>query len=339
MEYICKYCGKTISNKGCLVLHERSCQLNPNKENIIHKYDNNFISWNKGLTKETSESIKRGHDKWMQLYNEGKIKFNPHKWTEEEKKNLSEKRKKWLAEHKDEHVWRRDSKFLSQPCENLKQYLRDKNINFVEEYEPFDDINYCLDIAWPDEKIAIEVNGNQHYNKDGSLSNYYQKRHNLFIERGWKIFEIHYSKCFNININNFEDILNLPIYDKNYVGKYFSKKELKNEQKRLNKLKLKNEKLENKKKQHEIKEQKLKQEQLIKDKQKQEIKEKRKQIIYNLINNSGIDFSKSGWSTKATKYLKDRGELWNKIIFRCIRKYYPEFLQRENVYKRKGSKY
>ena len=58
----------------------------------------------------------------------------------------------------------------------------------------------------------------------------------------------------------------------------------------------------------------------------------------NLINNSGIDFSKSGWSTQATKYLKERGELWNKLIFKCIRKYYPEFLQREDVWKRKGSK-
>lgn len=223
------------------------------------------------------------------------------------KKHLSEKRKQWLKDHPNEHVWKRNTKFISKPCENFKKYLLSKGIKFVEEYTPFDDVNYSLDIAWPDEKIGIEINGNQHYNLDGSLGNYYSKRHKLFENRGWKIIEIHYTKCYNIKINDFQDILNLPIYDKNYVGKYFSKKELKQ------------------------------QERILKDKQKQEKIDHQKQIIYNLINNSGIDFSKSSWSTQATKYLESRNELWNKGIFRCIRKYYPEFLQRDDVYKRKGT--
>ena len=74
-------------------------------------------------------------------------------------------------------------------------------------------------------------------------------------------------------------------------------------------------------------------------KQKQETEEQHKQIIYNLINNSGIDFTKSKWSKQAIEYLSNRNELWNKGIFRCIRKYYPEFLQRKDIWKRKGSKY
>ena len=312
----CKFCGREILNKGALVNHENACDLNPNKIKCPNRKGNGgktkgYSIWNKGLTQEIDQRIKNRTITWKNNYKNGKFNLNTHKWTEEEKINLSEKRKQWLAEHKDEHVWRRDSKFLSQPCENLKQYLRDKNINFVEEYEPFDDINYCLDIAWPDEKFAIEVNGNQHYNKDGSLSNYYQKRHNLFIKRGWKIFEIHYSKCYNIQIDDFQDILNLPIYDKDYVGKYFSKKELKEKQKL------------------EIK--------LQKQKEKQKVEEQHKQIIYNLINNSGIDFTKSGWSKKCIEYLLNRNEMFNKGIFRMIRKYYPEFLQKEDVWKRKGS--
>ena len=323
MCFICQYCGKEVGNKGALINHEIACNLNPNKvKNPNRKgnggHNNGNFAWNKGLTQETSKSIKNSHEKWMKLYKEGKIKFNPHKWTVEEKENLSKKRKQWLLDHKDQHVWRRDSKFLSEPCENLKQYLKNKGINFVEEYEPFDDINYCIDIAWPDEKIAIEVNGNQHYNRDGSLSKYYQKRHNLFKERGWKIFEIHYSKCFNINLDDFNDILKLPIYDKDYVGKYFSKKEIRNKQKlELEKIR--------------------KEQQEIKNRQKQEIEEQHKQIIYNLINNSAINFTQSGWSTKAYNYLLERNELWNKGILRCIRKYYPEFLQRKDIWKRKGS--
>jgi len=320
MCFICQYCGKEVGNKGCLVLHEKSCKLNSNyvKHNSGHYWKKGQIAWNKGLTKETNNSLKQIGITLKEKYKNNEIipSFLGKHHSEETKKIISEKRKKWLLEHKDQHVWRRDSKFLSEPCENLKQYLRNKGINFVEEYEPFDDINYCLDIAWPDEKIAIEVNGNQHYNRDGSLSKYYQKRHNLFIERGWKIFEIHYTKCYNININDFNDILKLPIYDKDYVDKYFSKKELKQKNKQIKKLKLKE----------------------IKKKQKQEIEEQHKQIIYNLLNNSGIDFTKSGWSTKSYNYLKERNELWNKHIFELIRKYYPEFLQRNDVYIRKGSK-
>ena len=294
MCFICKYCGRKIGNNGCLILHERRCLNNPNR----------LISKTQAIKDE--RNLRRDEN--------GKLKYKSHKHTEETKKILSEKRKQWLLEHKDQHVWRRDSKFLSEPCENLKQYLKDKGINFVEEYEPFDDINYCLDIAWPDEKIAIEVNGNQHYNQDGSLSKYYQKRHNLFVKRGWKIFEIHYTKCYNININDFNDILKLPIYDKEYVGKYFSKKEIK-EKENLIKQQVKQNKLE----------------------LKQQEYNKRKQIIENLINNSGIDFTKSHWSTDAYNYLLSRNELFNKGIFRMIKYYFPEFLQREDIWKRKGS--
>lgn len=287
--FVCQYCGKEVHNKGCLILHEKHCLKNPN--HIPSKTQQKFI------------------DRDSRRDKNGKIKIIGHPHTDEMKKHLSEKRKQWLKDHPNEHVWKRNTKFISEPCENFKKYLLSKGINFVEEYTPFNDVNYSLDIAWPDEKLAIEINGNQHYNSDGSLSNYYSKRHKLFETRGWKIIEIHYTKCYNIQLNDFQDILNLPIYDKNYVGKYFSKKELKQQEK------------------------------LLKDKQKQEKIDKQKQIIYNLINNSGIDFSKSGWSTKAYKYLKERNELFNKIIFRCIRQYYPEFLQREDVWKRKGSKY
>lgn len=326
MNFICKYCGKEVGNKGCLILHETQCKLNPNRiyrnpnKNRLYEYNE---PWNKGLTKENNDSLKQIGLTLKNKYKNGELipSFLGKHHTEETKKRISEKRKQWLLDHKDQHVWRRDSKFLSIPCENLKQYLRDKGINFVEEYEPFDDINYCVDIAWPDEKIAIEVNGNQHYNRDGSLSKYYQKRHNLFVSRGWKLFEIHYSKCFNIDINDINNILNLPIYDKDYVGKYFSKKEKQKE------------------KQKEKTNKKNKQKQKIRNEKKQEIEKQHKQIIYNLINNSGIDFTKSKWSAQAINYLLKRNELWNKGIFRCIRKYYPEFLQREDIYKRKGSIY
>ena len=290
--YVCKYCGKEVGNKGALVLHERKCIQNPN-----------YTNYSKTQLIAIERNSRRDDNGKIYLRKEQKP------ITEEQRKHLSEKRKEWLRNHKDEHVWKRNSKFISKPCEILKKFLKDKNINFVEEYQPFDDINYSLDIAWPDEKIAIEVNGNQHYNKDGTLAEYYQKRHNILEERGWRIFEIHYTKCYNINIDNFSDILKLPIYDKDYVKKYFSRKELKY----IKKLKYK----ENKQKEKEIE------------------YNKRKEIIYNLIINSNIDFTKFGWVGKSVKYLKDRNELWSIHIREIIEKYFPNYMEQNNFFIRK----
>lgn len=214
IDYTCQYCGKHINNKGCLVIHEKACAQNPNREKCINRIGNGghlngHNAWNKGLTKDTSEIIKNRSVLLKEKYENGELTpafLNKHH-TEETKQIISEKRKLWLLEHKDEHVWKRNEKFISKPCENLKSFLKENGIKFIEEYEPFNDVNYCVDIAFPDKKIAIEVNGNQHYNKDGSLKDYYQKRHDLFVERGWKIFEIHYTKCYNIDINYFKNII------------------------------------------------------------------------------------------------------------------------------------
>jgi hypothetical protein len=82
------------------------------------------------------------------------------------------------------------------PCEKIKEALRANNISFVEEWIPLDDMSYSIDIAFPDIKLGIEINGNQHYNSDWSLRDYYQERHNKIEGAGWKILEIHYSQCF-----------------------------------------------------------------------------------------------------------------------------------------------
>lgn len=219
IKYICQYCGKEVGNKGCLVLHENHCEKNPN-------ITNNSVDLKK--KRKNKEKIKRGEPGYISP-NKGK------KMSIDFCKKVSEARKKYLQEHKEEHVWKRNTKFLSIPCQNLKNRFKELGISFVEELTPFNDYNYSIDIAWPDIKVGIEVNGNQHYNKDGTLVDYYQKRHNIFEERGWKLFEIHYSKCYNINITDFQDILKLDIYDKEYIKDIFDKKLIKEKNKEINK--------------------------------------------------------------------------------------------------------
>ena len=120
-----------------------------------------------------------------------------HSHTEETKLNLSKKRKEYLKENPDKHVWKRSDKFISEPCENVKAYLRSKNIDFVEEYSHSSERHYAIDVCFPNLKIGIEINGNQHYNSDGTLKDYYQERHDHIASLGWNLIEIHYSRCFS----------------------------------------------------------------------------------------------------------------------------------------------
>lgn len=285
MVLICKYCGKEIGNAGCLALHERRCKKNPNYKPT----EKQQLKLNKKLNKQ----------KYI--------------CSDETKEKISKSRKKWLFEHKEQHVWKRNTKFKSVPCENVKQFLTDNNINFVPEYTPFEDVNYCIDIAFPHEKIGIEINGNQHYDKNGNLSQYYQQRHDLFIERGWKLYEVHYTKCFDINNSFFKSLLNLNLKNEN-CSEYIKEQKL-----RKNKRSIERERLKQEQEQKKIDEFNY-----------------RRNILINAHKNSNIDFSKSGWSKKLYIWLLNRNELFNKMIFRAIKFYYPEFFE-DNIWTRKGT--
>lgn len=117
----------------------------------------------------------------------------------ETKKKISEIKKKWLKENPDKHPWKKSNKFKSVPCEKAKNYLTEKGISFIEEFSPnVDNTFYSIDIAFPDKMIGVEINGNQHYERNGRLKSYYQKRRNILEGAGWKMYDIHYSLCFSI---------------------------------------------------------------------------------------------------------------------------------------------
>ena len=69
-------------------------------------------------------------------------------------------------------------------------------MDFVEEYQPLKKRFFAIDISFPDKKLGIEVNGNQHYNSDKTLKKYYQDRHDLIVESGWTLIEIPYLEAF-----------------------------------------------------------------------------------------------------------------------------------------------
>lgn len=130
------------------------------------------------------------------------IKLSPsRKLSEETRLLISAARKKWCADNPDKHPWRKNDKFKSVPCEKLKNWLKTKNIAFAEEFQPLlsEGRYFSIDIAFPDKMIGIEVNGNQHYNQDGTLKPYYQNRNDSIEALGWKLYQLHFSICYHID--------------------------------------------------------------------------------------------------------------------------------------------
>lgn len=94
------------------------------------------------------------------------------------------------------HQWRAHHK-RSVPCEAFKETLRTRGITFVEEFKPLSDRQFSIDVSFPDRKLGIEINGNQHYEKAGVLREYYQRRHDLIVAAGWTLLEIHFSIVYD----------------------------------------------------------------------------------------------------------------------------------------------
>lgn len=129
------------------------------------------------------------------LSNESRL---PFKHSKETKQKLSKYRKLVLYNNK-QSTWQTKENGTSIPCELFKEILRGLNIDFVEEFQPLREIKrfFAIDIAFPDMKFGIEINGNQHYDTNGDLKSYYQNRHNLIVDHGWELLETKYNKVFN----------------------------------------------------------------------------------------------------------------------------------------------
>lgn len=191
--------------------------------NEIQEIHNSGIYWYK-LPQKTGIS-KTVLNKYL---SDGKIIkiLHKRKHSNETKNKISKARKKYLKENPDKHPWKNNSKFKSNPCELFKEKLKKLNVIFSSE---FTDPNWCriyaIDIAFPCHKIGIEINGNQHYNNDGTLKDYYIKRNKYLTELGWYIYNIHYSIIYNdiLSTNIINDIkqhsLSQTEYDK-YVDYY-----------------------------------------------------------------------------------------------------------------------
>ena len=98
MEYICKFCGKLCKNANSLRNHERLCKLNPEHQvsSWVKFNKEREHAWNKGLTKEMDERVKKQAETFSSNIKKGITKQYDHSliWTEERRKEQSERKKK-----------------------------------------------------------------------------------------------------------------------------------------------------------------------------------------------------------------------------------------------------
>jgi len=92
-DFVCKFCGKVCKNANSLRNHERLCKENPERqESSWIKFNHERGAWNKGLTKETDERVKRIAEIFSTRYKgteEGKrVCSHPH--TDEYKQRMRE---------------------------------------------------------------------------------------------------------------------------------------------------------------------------------------------------------------------------------------------------------
>lgn len=140
-----------------------------------------------------------------------------------------------------------------------------------ENSEKFYEIDFALDKI----KIGFEINGNQHYCKNGKLKVYYKNRQEYLEKLGWKIINIHYLKCFH------EEELKSIILSSISGDCQFSQNNISNILRHKDIIRKRKIKEKQQKKQQQI---------LLR---KKEINEK-----IQLVLNSNIDFSKFGWVDK-----------------------------------------
>lgn len=205
---VCKYCNLVFDvdlSASARANHTRWCVNNPKREKYLATLQESRLKITIQSREQMKIGIKEAHmrgaydDTYLKIV-KSKTKNGTLKHTDATKKLLSEKRRNFLLNNPEKHPWRNKNKNISKPCEKIKQFLITNNFVFKEEFQPLTDRFFSIDIAFNDIKLGIEINGNQHYAdiSAGLLTEYYQSRHDLIEQSGWRLLEIPYWYAFRI---------------------------------------------------------------------------------------------------------------------------------------------
>lgn len=192
-KYRCPECGKEYTKSG-ICSHIWRCHTDEGK-----KFDPNNgykqgkrIAWNKGLTKETDERIKKSG----QMYSKNNKGKKRKPLSKNHKKSISNSMKKAHQEGKAWNIGK--SRWNNKPSYPEKWFMDVINNefidkNYIREY-PF--FIYSLDFAWINKKKCIEIDGEQH-ERFSSYKERDKRKDELLLNNGWKILRLKWIDIYN----------------------------------------------------------------------------------------------------------------------------------------------
>jgi very-short-patch-repair endonuclease len=138
------------------------------------------------------------------------------KHTENSKEKIRVKRIEFMKNNPDKTAWRTSN--LSYPeklfLNKLKELKWDENYSIIREYCVFP---YFIDFAFPNEKVAIEIDGSQHLLSNRKEND--EKKDTLLMKQGWCVIRVT-EKEVKENIDNVMVMINNIIKDKTSIRKY-----------------------------------------------------------------------------------------------------------------------
>jgi len=190
----CQKCGREFSEKG-LIAHAPFCNANVSDIDAIKKLYFSGLSLRKIIAKgyqkylvkfavkDVIRNYREANKVAHELYPES---FKHSKKTKKKQRNA---RLLFYKEHTNAATsWRQKS--LSYP-EKLFQQLIDKN-KLVEKYDivrEYSFFPYFIDFAFVNIKLAIEIDGSQHWKKQSKIDRD-KRKEELLILNNWKIYRI-----------------------------------------------------------------------------------------------------------------------------------------------------
>jgi len=170
--HICIYCGKSFNSGISLGGHTGSCLKNPNIDKKILKLRNSATG--KRFSQETINQISKSMilaHKEGRAWNIGKSRWNNEK---------------------------------SWPEKFFERFLKQNNISYTCEY-PIG--IYSIDFVILGEKMAIEIDGKQHFEDIKQMER--DKNKNILLKtQNWKILRIKWTRLFNDTQNTLQETLN-----------------------------------------------------------------------------------------------------------------------------------
>lgn len=180
----CYYCGQICDTRHMLVEHKHT----------VHNISCKTSSWNKGLTKETDERVKKYSITMHEKYASGQIRWFI---SDETRKKISESLKKSIREGRAKGWQTRN--VISFAERFWKQVLNNNNIKYcfnmpISKKELGIDSYGCyfLDFAIVDKKVDLEIDGKQHKLEERQCSD--KLRDEALIKNGWKVYRVPWNK-------------------------------------------------------------------------------------------------------------------------------------------------